>query len=104
MGDATIVKLNSIVRQSPNIVSRNIAGEAVLVPVARNADEVDSIYTLNETASTIWGALDGQRTLAEIIDLIVAEYEVTREQAEVDLYELVAQLSEVQAVVVEGAA
>jgi len=85
-------------------VSRIIAGEAVLVPVARNSDEVDSIYTLNETASTIWGALDGQRTLAEIIDLIVAEYEVTREQAEVDLYELVAQLSEVQAVVVEGAA
>ncbi|NLT73663.1 MAG: PqqD family protein, partial [Chloroflexi bacterium] len=81
-----------------------IAGEAVLVPVARNSDEVDSIYTLNETASTIWGALDGQRTLAEIIDLVVAEYEVTREQAEVDLYELVAQLSEVQAVVVEGAA
>jgi len=85
-------------------VSRIIAGEAVLVPVARNSDEVDSIYTLNETASTIWGALDGQRTLAEIIDLVVAEYEVTREQAEVDLYELVAQLSEVQAVVVEGAA
>lgn len=74
------------------------------MPVARNSDEVDSIYTLNETASTIWGALDGQRTLAEIIDLVVAEYEVTREQAEVDLYELVAQLSEVQAVVVEGAA
>ena len=85
-------------------MSRIIAGEAVLVPVARNSDEVDSIYTLNETASTIWGALDGQRTLAEIIDLVVAEYEVTREQAEVDLYELVAQLSEVQAVVVEGAA
>jgi len=96
--------LTSVVRQSPNIVSRNIAGEAVLVPIARTADEVDSIYTLNETASTIWDALDGQRTLGDILDLVVAEYEVTREQAEQDLYDLVAQLSEVRAIVIEDAA
>jgi len=103
-GGAIIVSLSSIVRQSPNIVSRNIAGEAVLVPIARTAEEVDSIYTLNETASTIWDALDGRKTLSEILDLVVAEYEVTREQAELDLYDLVAQLGEVRAVVVEGGA
>jgi len=102
--EGAIVSLTSVVRQSPNIVSRNIAGEAVLVPVARTADEVDSIYTLNETASTIWDALDGQRTLGDILDLVVAEYEVTRQQAEQDLYDLVAQLSEVRAIVIEDAA
>ncbi len=102
--EGAIVSLMSVVRQSPNIVSRNIAGEAVLVPVARTADEVDSIYTLNETASAIWDALDGQRTLGDILDLVVAEYEVTRQQAEQDLYDLVAQLSEVRAIVIEDAA
>lgn len=103
-GGGIIVSLSSIIRQSPNIVSRNIAGEAVLVPIARTAEEVDSIYTLNETASTIWDALDGTKTLSDILDLVVTEYEVTREQAELDLYDLVAQLGEVRAVVVEGGA
>ena len=73
------------------------------MPVARTSDEVDSIYTLNETASTIWDALDGQRTLASIVDIVVDEYEVSREQAQADLLELIEQLDSVQAVVVGAA-
>ncbi len=85
-------------RQSPNIVSRNIAGEVILVPIARNADELESIYTLNETASTIWDALDGQRNLADLAGLIVAEYDVTDDVAFADLVELIEQLAQVKAV------
>ena len=85
-------------RQSPNIVSRNIAGEVILVPIARSADELESIYTLNETASTIWDALDGQRNLADLAGLIVAEYDVTDDVAFADLVELIEQLAQVKAV------
>jgi predicted RND superfamily exporter protein len=98
-----ILAPNSIVRQSPNIVSRNIAGEVILVPIARNADELESIYTLNETASTIWDALDGQRTLADLVGLVVAEYDVTDDVALEDLFELVEQLAQVRAVEIVAA-
>jgi len=86
------------VRQSPNIVSRNIAGEVILVPIAKSADELESIYTLNETASTIWDALDGGRTLAKLAELVVAEYDVAADVALQDLLELIEQLAQVKAV------
>jgi hypothetical protein len=86
------------VRQSPNIVSRNIAGEVILVPIARSADELESIYTLNETASAIWDALDGHRTLADLLALVMDEYDVEADVAMRDLLELVEQLAQVKAV------
>jgi hypothetical protein len=86
------------VRQSPNIVSRNIAGEVILVPIAKSADELESIYTLNETASTVWDALDGQRTLADLAELVVAEYDVAPDVALQDLIELMEQLQQIKAV------
>ncbi len=70
----------------------------ILVPIARSADELESIYTLNETASTIWDGLDGHRTLAELADLVVSEYAVTKEIALQDLVELMEQLAQVKAV------
>lgn len=74
------------------------------MPIAHSADEMDAIYTLNETASTIWDALDGERTLAGVLDLVLQEYEVEADQARDDLFELLAQLAEVGAVEGDGLA
>jgi hypothetical protein len=49
---------------------------------------LDNIYTLNETAARTWNLIDGQRTLAEVRDLIADEFEVEPEQAAQDLLEL----------------
>lgn len=97
-GAIIIITPDTIVRQSPNIVSRNIAGEVILVPIAKSADELESIYTLNETASTVWDALDGQRTLADLAELVVAEYDVAADVALQDLVELMEQLQQIRAV------
>ena len=74
------------------------------MPVARSAEEMDAIYTLNETASTIWEALDGQRSLAEVLALVLQTYEVEAEQAQRDLFELLEQLAAVRAIEAESVA
>jgi hypothetical protein len=84
--------------QAPSIVSRQIAGESILVPIRQTAGEVESIYTLNEVAARAWELLDGQRRLSEIRDLIVAEFEVGAEEAGADLVEFLQQLERVGAV------
>jgi len=84
--------------QAPSIVSRQIAGESILVPIRQTAGEVESIYTLNEVAARAWELLDGQRRLSEIQDLIVAEFEVGPEEAGADLVEFLQQLERVGAV------
>ena len=85
-------------RQDPSIVSRDIAGEMILVPIRQSVGNLESVYTLNETASFVWERLDGQRTLAEIKQELLERFEVGEEEAEQDLLELVAQLESVGAV------
>ena len=85
-------------QKDPAMVGREIVGEMILVPVRQNAGNLESIYTLNETAAFAWNLMDGKRTLAEIGAQIAAEFEVAPEQAQADLNELVAQLLEISAI------
>lgn len=79
-------------RRDSSIVTREIAGETILVPIRQNVGDLESIYTLNETASRIWALIDGRRTLGDIRDEMVAEFDVDEAEAEQDLLELVEQL------------
>jgi hypothetical protein len=60
--------------------------------------DLESIYSLNETAARVWELLDGRRTLAEILELLVQEFEVASVTAETDLRVLVEQLAEAGAI------
>ena len=80
--------------KDPSIVHRNIAGEAILVPIRQNVADLESIYTLDEVGARIWELIDGQRRVKEIRDAIVEEYEVSPGVAEADLVEFVQQLEE----------
>lgn len=89
-----MIDLQMIYRHSGNIVSRLIGGEMILVPIRKNVGDMESIYTLNETGARVWELIDGQRTLAEILQHMVAEFEVAPPQAEQDLLELIDALQE----------
>ena len=70
--------------KSESVVSRKIADEFILVPIKQNTGDLDSIYTLNETAARIWELIDGLINVREIMGKIVEEYETTPEEAEGD--------------------
>ena len=94
-----MIQLNQRYQKDPSIVSREIAGEVILVPIRQNVGDLDSIYTLNETAARAWALLDGQRTLAEIQAIIVAEFAVSEDQAQQDLIEFIQELQSISAIV-----
>jgi len=91
-------ELSQRYQKDPSIVAREIAGEMILVPIRRHVGDLESIYTLNETASFVWERLDGQRTLGEIKGEVLAAFAVEGEEAEQDLLELVGQLKSIGAV------
>ncbi len=95
MGDP----LQEIYQHNPNIVSRLIAGEMILVPIRKNMGDLENIYTLNETAARVWELMDGQRTLADVHQQIVNEFDIDPLQAEQDLLELLENLLEEGALV-----
>ena len=90
--------LNRCYQKDPDMVSRKIAGEYILVPIRNNVGDLESIYTLNEVAARIWELIDGKRKLSEIKDKIVEEFEVTPEEAEKDLSELLQKLEKIEGI------
>ena len=93
-----MVMLSDRYQKDPSLVSREIAGEVLLVPIRQNTGDLESIYTLNETAAFAWSLVDGQRTLEEIHEQIINEFKVEFEPAGEDLLELVEGLQEIGAV------
>lgn len=78
--------------KDPSVVYREIAGEAILVPIRRNVADMESIYQLNEVGAFIWGLVDGQKTGAQICAELPEEFNVSAEQAASDTAEFLGQL------------
>jgi hypothetical protein len=91
--------LERVYKKTDSIVSRKIADELILVPIRQNVGDLESIYTLNETAARIWELIDGKTTVREIRERIVEEFEVTSEEAEKDLVEHLQQLQGIKAII-----
>lgn len=89
---------NKCYKKDPNIVSRKIANEFILVPIRHNVGDLESIYTLNEVAARIWELIDGKKNLGRIRDMIVEEFEVSPQEAEKDVAEHFRQLAEIKAI------
>lgn len=77
--------LNSVLSHSPNVVTRKTGSEYVLVPVANNIADMNSVYTLNETGAFIWEQINGEKTLEEIISALTEEYDIEMETAVQDV-------------------
>jgi hypothetical protein len=78
--------LKSVLSRSSSVVTRKTGNEYVLVPVTDNIADMDSVYTLNETGAFIWEQIDGKRTVGEIIEKIIIEYEIDEKKAVSDLF------------------
>jgi hypothetical protein len=73
-------------------VTRQIADETLVVPVAGGVGDLDAIYTLNPVAARIWQILERPTTLERIVDEITRGFEVSTEQATRDVAEFLGTL------------
>jgi Coenzyme PQQ synthesis protein D (PqqD) len=80
--------------QGVGMVSREIAGETLAVPVRKGIGDLDSVYTFNELGARLWLMLEQGRTTEELADWVRANYEVSAEQAFADVARFVAELRE----------
>lgn len=71
--------------QEDDFILREIAGEAVLVPVGENTELSNSIISLNETGVFLWKLFDHPITYDEILEEVHKEYEDPEGTVEVDV-------------------
>lgn len=89
--------LTRCLTKSELTVARKIGDEFILVPIRRKAGEVKSVYALNEVAARIWELIDGKRSVGQVIAAIADEFDVSSEEAEYDVVELLEQLTSIGA-------
>jgi hypothetical protein len=89
-------------RRDPDFVHRQIVDEVILLPIAQNFGDLESIFTLNEVGARIWELLDGQRSVGEITTRIVDEYAVNLDAAGRDVEDFLHQLERIGAVKERG--
>ncbi len=74
------ISLTTLVVASKNQVSAHLGDEAVILHLE------DGVYFgLNQLGASIWHLLESPRTVAEIREAIMAEYEVEPQRCEQDL-------------------
>ena len=70
--------------RSQAVVSRQIAGETLVVPIRGKVGDLASIYSFNETGSLLWVALEHPRSLENLANLLCQTFEVTWDDAQRD--------------------
>lgn len=86
-------------KRNPDFISRTVAGELILVPIAREAADLESVFTLNEVGARIWELLDECADAQAVAAKLAEEFEVDGATALADVEELIAQLRDLNAVI-----
>lgn len=73
-------------------VAREIAGEYIAVPVDSSCGA--HIVVLNPVSKFLWDELKTEKTFDELLDAMLKNYDVPKEEAEKDLKEFLMQLIE----------
>ncbi len=81
-------------RQNADFIITDVADSHILVPVGKAAVNFNSIISLNEMGQTIWNMLEKETSVEELVSNILAEYDVSEQQARADLDSFLAKLRE----------
>src|SRR5580704_8297503 len=77
------------------IVSRDVAGETIVVPICRGVGDLDSVYTFNPVGRSLWHLLENGQTAEELANWVATHFEVDAKQALRDVQSYLSELQEI---------
>jgi hypothetical protein len=79
-------------KRKTNYITRQIAGETLLVPMAGKIADLQRVIALNSVGAFIWEQLSAPQTLGGIVTAVVGKFTVDAESARRDATEFFGQL------------
>jgi hypothetical protein len=76
------------------LVTRDVAGEIIIVPIKGHVGDLEGVFTLNELGVMIWQLMDGQTTVRQLMEAVKDEYDVEAQEAEKDVVDFLRSLEE----------
>lgn len=85
--------------KNPDMVTRVIDDETILLPIYKTSKEMDCIYTLNKVATRIWKLIDSKKTIEQIKKLVLKEFDATPEEIDQEMVKFLKELKAIKAIV-----
>ena len=79
-----------------DLIKREIAGDTILVPVGKTVFDSNGLFALNELGAFIWEILPRVESEEEICEAVLAEYDVSRQEAAADIAEFMENLRKLE--------
>jgi hypothetical protein len=73
---------------------REIAGTWIVVPIGQRVVEFNGLMTLSESGALLWKKLESGADKEELVEAVLAEYDIDRDTAEGDVVEFITEISE----------
>lgn len=80
--------------RNSSLVSREVAGETIVVPICKGVGDLDSVFTFNPVGRSLWRLLENGHSVEELTNWVVKHYEVDAKQASDDVQRYLAELQE----------
>lgn len=80
------IKIDSVYVPSEDVVAREIQGEFILIPIVSGIAGVeDELFSLNETGKAIWDKLDGKKSLRDVTQELLNDFEAPAAKLKADV-------------------
>jgi Coenzyme PQQ synthesis protein D (PqqD) len=83
-----------LVRNSAT-VSREIAGETIVVPICAGVGDMEAVYTFNDLGGQLWRLLAESRAANDLVDWVIQNFSVSPEIAAADVHAFLDDLREI---------
>lgn len=88
--------LDHVYQQRSDIVSRQIADQAILVPIRGRVADMQRIFMLNPVADFVWQQLSADNSLKTICGRVEEHFAVAPAQARQDVCEFISRLLDLE--------
>ena len=78
---------------NPELIHRNIIGEEIFIPIGQTALGRNGVFVMRPVGARIWELLGEGKDTAELVPLLLEEYEVEPEVLKADVGEFLTELS-----------
>lgn len=83
------ITLNTTIKRNPELVASDMDGETVMMSIDNG-----EYFGLDPVGSRIWTLIENQIRIDKLIEQLLEEFDVTKEQCELDTLEFLNQLQD----------
>ena len=77
-----------------DLVTRDVAGEEIIVPIKGHVGDLEGVFTLNEVGAMIWRLIDGRTTGRQLAEAVRNEYDLGASEAKKDVVDFLRSLED----------